>query len=958
MNVKFDVTGMSCAACQSHVQKAVEALDGASKVNVNLLANSMTVELDEGKLTPAQVCAAVSKAGYGASPVGQKSRPQDDAARKKEAQEKEQRWMRTRLTISIVFLIPLLYICMGHMVGAPLPGFLKGVENSMTYCLAQLLLLLPILYVNDKYFKNGFTTLFHRSPNMDSLVALGATASLVYSLYAIFMVGWGLGHGDMMLAEDYHMNHLYLESVGMILALVTVGKYLETRSKGKTGAALEKLMDLTPKTANVLRNGEEVTLPVEEVQVGDLIVVRPGQAIPVDGVVTEGTSSVDESALTGESIPVEKFPDDKVSAATINKNGTFTLKATRVGEDTTLSQIIRLVEDASASKAPIAKLADKVAGVFVPVVLCIALVTFIVWMLAAGDVTRALTAAVAVLVISCPCALGLATPVAIMVGTGKGAELGVLFKSAEALEALHTISAIVLDKTGTITEGKPQVTDLRPAPGVTQEELLNLAASLESASEHPLAEAIITEAKARNIPLCAVSDFHAIPGKGLSASIDGDHYLAGNLRLMGENSVTVSIGEAEALAEQGKTPLFFAENGKLLGIIAVADVAKPTSKEAIQAFQSMGIEVVMLTGDNKRTAEAVGRTLGVSRVIAEVLPQDKERVIADLQKDGKKVAMVGDGINDAPALTRADVGLAIGAGTDVAIESADVVLIRSDLLDAVTALELSRATIRNIKQDLFWAFCYNCIGIPLAAGVFYPLLSWQLSPIFAAAAMSLSSVSVVSNALRLRLFKPSHKTSVQENPSPAQAAPVTESAALAAPPTEPAQPAAGAPVSAETFTVLMHIEGMMCNHCTGRVEKALCALPGVVSAKADYKKGTAVVELSDTQLAHAHMPLNKAVLDAGYQVVSTALIDSENAEILTTGGMKPPKKVLTIQGMMCGHCKARVEKALLAVSGVTTVVVDLETGTASVTTSNDVTSEELSNAVTNAGYEVISIQEK
>ncbi len=855
MKTKFDVTGMSCAACQAHVQKAVEALDGADQVNVNLLSGSMTVELDPSKLTAAQVCQAVAQAGYGATPVGQKSRPQDDAARIKAAQEKERRWMRTRLTISIIFLIPLFYLCMGHMFGAPLPSILKGVENSMLYCLAQLLLVLPILYVNDKYFKNGFTTLFHRAPNMDSLIAVGATASLVYSLYAMFVVAWALGHGDMELAEEYHMNHLYLESVGMILTLVTVGKYLETRSKGQTGAAIEKLMDLAPKTACVLRDGVEVTLPVEEVQVGDLVVVRPGQAVPVDGQVVEGSSSVDESALTGESIPVEKFPGDKVSGATINKNGTFTLRATRVGEDTTLSQIIRLVEDASSSKAPIAKLADKVAGVFVPVVLCIALVTFIVWMILTGTVTRAISAGVAVLVISCPCALGLATPVAIMVGTGKGAELGVLFKSAEALETLHSVNAVVLDKTGTITQGKPQVTDLLPAQGVTQARLLTLAASLESASEHPLAEAIVTAAKEQRLALLSVEHFEAVPGKGLRAEIAGKKYSAGNLRLMEDSGVGVPPEAADQVAAQGKTPLFFAEETHLLGLIAVADVAKPTSREAIAAFQEMGIDVVMLTGDNRRTAEAIGRELGVTQVVAEVLPQEKERVISDLQKEGKKVAMVGDGINDAPALTRADVGLAIGAGTDVAIESADVVLIRSDLLDAVTAMELSRATIRNIKQDLFWAFCYNCIGIPLAAGVFYPLLGWQLNPIFGAAAMSLSSVSVVSNALRLRLFQPRHKA-----PESVQT------------PLESTEPMEGLSLSSESdekgansMTKTLVVEGMMCVHCQARVEKALAEVPGVTAAVVNLEAKTATVTADESVTDEA---LTAAVTNAGYEVTS------------------------------------------------------------------------------------------
>lgn len=852
MNVKFNVTGMSCAACQAHVEKAVAALDGASQVNVNLLANSMTVELDESKLSAAEVCQAVTKAGYGASPIIQngKKNADEEAQRKKQEQEKAEKWMKTRLTVSVAFLIPLFYLCMGHMFGAPLPSFLKGVENSMTYCLAQLLLVLPILYVNDKYFKVGFSTLFRRSPNMDSLVAVGAAASLLYSLYAMFMVSWGLGHGDFAMAEEYHMNHLYLESVGMILSLVTVGKYLEERSKGKTGEALEKLMDLAPKTANAVRDGVEVTLPIEEVVVGDLLIVRPGQAVPVDGVIIEGRTAIDESALTGESIPVEKQVGDKVSGATINKNGTFTLEATRVGEDTTLAQIIRLVEEASSSKAPIAKLADKVAGVFVPVVMGISLATFLVWLLCTGSFVQSLTAGVAVLVISCPCALGLATPVAIMVGTGKGAELGVLFKSAEALETLHTVSAIVLDKTGTITEGKPRVTDVLPVDDVTEDELLNLAASLESASEHPLAEAIVSEAKERAIPLCHVTHFTALSGRGLSANIEEDTYLAGNRRLMEENGISVNVADADRLAEQGKTPLYFAENGRFLGIIAVADVPKTTSRAAIDALKSMNIEVIMLTGDNRRTAEAVGRELGVSRVIAEVLPQDKERVISDLQAEGKTVAMVGDGINDAPALTRADVGLAIGAGTDVAIESADVVLIRSDLLDAVTAIKLSRATIRNIKQDLFWAFCYNCVGIPLAAGVFYPLLGWQMNPMFGAAAMSLSSVSVVSNALRLRFFKPSHP--VKPNIPPVTA-PVSE------PLPEPLK-------LVPELRVTLHIEGMMCSHCTATVEKALTALSGVVSAHADFNENTAVVECTRDALSDSGEAMKNAVTAKDYEV--------------------------------------------------------------------------------------------
>lgn len=933
MNVKFNVTGMSCAACQAHVQKAVEALDGAEKVNVNLLANSMSVELDENKLSTAQVCEAVSKAGYGASPVGQGSKKSADeqAKQKKQAQEKEEKWMKTRLTISVCCLIPLFYLCMGHMFGAPIPSFLKGVENSMSYCLAQFLLVLPILYVNDKYFKVGFTTLARRSPNMDSLVAVGAAASLLYSIYAMFMVGWGLGHGDLMMAEEYHMNHLYLESVGMILTLVTVGKYLETRSKGKTGEALEKLMDLAPKTANVLRNGQEVTLPIEEVLVGDLVLVRPGQAVPVDGVVMEGATYIDESALTGESIPVEKQPGDKVSGATINKNGTFTLQATRVGEDTTLAQIIRLVEDASASKAPIAKLADKVAGVFVPVVMTIALVTFVVWMLVTGSFVRSLTAGVAVLVISCPCALGLATPVAIMVGTGKGAELGVLFKSAEALETLHTVQTIVMDKTGTITEGRPRVTELLPAEGVSEERLLRLAASLEAPSEHPLAEAIVSAAKEVGLTLSEVREFQAQPGKGITAVIDNNHYFAGNLRLMEENGVSVSRSEADALAEEGKTPLYFAENGKLLGIIAVADVAKSTSKEAIDALKGMGIEVVMLTGDNKRTAEAVGRELGVTRVIAEVLPQDKERVVAELRQSGKTVAMVGDGINDAPALTRADVGLAIGAGTDVAIESAGVVLIRSDLLDAVTAIELSKATIRNIKQDLFWAFCYNCVGIPLAAGVFYPVLGWQLSPIFGAAAMSLSSVSVVSNALRLKLFQPSHRTEA------AKVASASLPAVEEAPQTEEPKPIPEA-------VVTISVEGMMCGHCTSTVEKVLTDLPGVVSAHADFQEGTALVECTRAALADGGKAMTDAITAKDYTVTGLRWEELPQPAAVTT--------VFTVEGMMCEHCKATVERVLQAIPGVFSAEVDLNAKTATVAALESVPKEAMVEAITKADYTV------
>ena len=836
----FQVTGMTCSACSAHVEKAVNKLEAVSKAEVSLMTNSMSVEYNADAISPQDIIHAVEQAGYGASlPQKDKAVPLPDP-NSQLAQELDA--MKRRLIWSFVFLIPLFYISMGHMLGAPLPSFLVGMENALAFGLTQLLLTLPILYINDTYYKVGFKTLWHRAPNMDSLIAVGSAAAVIYGIFAIYQIGHGLGHGDMEPVARYHMD-LYFESAGMILTLITLGKFLETRSKGKTSQAISRLMDLAPKTATVLRDSVETEVPVEEVEVGDLILVRPGASIPVDGVVTEGSSSVDESALTGESIPVEKGPGDKVVSASINKSGSFTFRATRVGDDTTLAQMIALVDEAASSKAPIAKLADKVAGVFVPVVMTIAAVTAIVWLIATGgDITRALTAGVAVLVISCPCALGLATPVAIMVGTGKGAENGILIKSAQALETLHSIQTIVLDKTGTVTQGKPRVTEIRPTEGITEEELLCVAASLEKPSEHPLAEAIVHEAEERSIPLVPAEGFKALHGRGVQADLQGSAFLAGNRAMMEENGVDLGahLAAADALAENGRTPLYFAQDGRLMGVIAVADTVKPTSAAAIAAFRDLGIDVVMLTGDNQRTADAIGRELGVSTVIAEVLPQDKERVIADLQAQGKKVAMVGDGINDAPALARADVGLAIGAGTDVAIESADIVLMKSDLMDAVTAVELSKATIRNVKQNLFWAFCYNSIGIPLAAGVFYPLLQWQLSPMFGAAAMSLSSVSVVSNALRLKLFKPKHT---------APAAPSTVST-----------PKQEKGVSQMEKKIM--IEGMMCQHCVAHVTKALTALPGE-TVTVDLAGKCAVVSGPATD-----EELKKAVEDAGYQVTS------------------------------------------------------------------------------------------
>ena len=839
MKQKFDVTGMTCSACSAHVEKAVCKLEGVRTVQVNLLSNSMQVEYDEGVLSAEGISSAVGQAGYAARPAG--AQKTAAAAVREDPMAGELDSMKRRMAASFCFLLPLFYISMGHMLGAPLPGFLLGRENAFAFAFVQLLLTLPILYINDKYFKVGFKTLFKGAPNMDTLIAVGSSAAVVYGIFAIFQIGFGLGHGDWAKVEKYHMD-LYFESAGMILTLITLGKFLETRSKGKTSEAITRLMDLAPKTARVLRDGQEIEVPVEEVQAGDLLVVRPGQSIPVDGVVVEGRSSVDESALTGESMPVDKAPGDKVATASLNKSGAFTMRAVHVGEDTTLAQMIRLVEEASSSKAPIAKLADQVAGVFVPAVMVIAAITAAAWLLIDGSVTEALTSGVAVLVISCPCALGLATPVAIMVGTGKGAEHGILIKSAEALETLHTIDTVVLDKTGTLTQGKPVVTDILPAPGVTEDRLLTMAASLEGSSEHPLAAAILE--KAQSLPRLAVTDFTAVHGRGVRAALDGELCLGGNLAMLREAGIDpLDLSQtADALAAQGKTALYFASEAQKqpLGLIAVADTPKPTSRDAVAAFRELGLDVVMLTGDNQRTAQAIGQELGVTQVLAEVLPQDKERKVFQLQQEGKRVAMIGDGINDAPALARADVGLAIGAGTDVALESADIVLMKSDLLDAAAAVELSRATIRNIKQNLFWAFFYNTLGIPLAAGVFVGLglLNWRLDPMFAAAAMSLSSVTVVSNALRLRFFKSKFQTE---------------------PKSEMQQ--GGTTVMNKT----MKIEGMMCTHCTGRVEKALAAIDGVDKVEMSLEGKSAALTLSkdvDNQV------LTGAVTEAGYEVVS------------------------------------------------------------------------------------------
>ena len=759
MEQRYDVTGMTCSACSAAVEKAVKKVPGVSRVNVSLMTNTMSVLLDEG-VQETEVIEAVKKAGYSAA-VHTK-RGDKTAVSAANPIEDELKEMKMRVIVSFIFLIPLLYVAMGEMMGMPMPSWLTGVENAITFAFLQMLLSLPIIYVNRKYYIVGFKALKLKAPNMDSLIAIGSAAAFIYGIYAIFRTGYGLGHGETHIVHQF-LHELYFESGATILALITLGKFLEARSKGKTSEAISKLMDLAPKTALLFRDGMEVEVPIDEVSIGDIVIVKPGNSIPVDGVILEGASSVDQSALTGESIPVEKNVGDKVIAATINKTGYFRFRAEKVGDDTTLAQIIQLVEDANATKAPIAKLADKISGVFVPAVIVISIVTFLVWYFLGYGFEFSLSLAITVLVISCPCALGLATPVAIMVGTGKGAQNGILVKSAEALETMHSINTVVLDKTGTITEGKPVVTDIITKGDIGDEELLLIAASIEKPSEHPLAEAIVEKAKEKSMTLKQVDKFNSVSGMGIAAFVDGLPYIAGNLALMKEEDIYVGAfqEDADRLASEGKTPLFFGNREKVLGIIAVADVVKKNSKQAIDLFKKMGIDVVMLTGDNKRTAEAIRSQLGIDKVIAEVLPQDKEREVRLIQESGHKVAMIGDGINDAPALSRADVGVAIGAGTDIAIESADIVLIKNDLLDAVTAVQLSRSTIKNIKENLFWAFFYNVLGIPLAAGVFYLSLGWKLTPMYAAAAMSLSSVFVVSNALRLKFFKPVHADAVK-----------------------------------------------------------------------------------------------------------------------------------------------------------------------------------------------------
>ncbi len=902
MKERYHVTGMTCSACSSHVEKAVGKLAGIEKASVNLLTETMEVSYDEGQLSMQEIVAAVEKAGYGAALMkggNGSSSKREKLARYSEEEgttagqqhtktgagskgrdaltekaKKEDRARKRRLGISICFLIVLMYVAMFHMFkdwfGLPIPDFVMnafhGNENAMNFALTQFLLVLPIIYLNRKFFSVGFKTLAHLSPNMDSLIALGAGAAVVYGVFAMYRISYGLGHGDMALVEQYS-HDLYFESAGTILTLITVGKYLEGRSKGKTSEAITKLMNLAPKTAILLtENGEEKEVPTEALQKGDIFLVKPGSLIPVDGTIVEGNSSVDEAAITGESVPVEKREGDKVVSATMNKAGFLKCRADRVGEDTTLSQIIKLVEEASASKAPIAQLADKVAGVFVPTVIGIALITLIVWLLAGAGAEFAISTAIAVLVISCPCALGLATPVAIMVGTGVGANHGILIKSGEALQQAKEIDTVVLDKTGTITEGKLKVMQAAVLEGsYSKAEILAMAAALESRSEHPLAEAVVIAAQenedSRKLTnTIKIENFKAVFGRGIEGRLFGERiaagrYILGNQAFLEEQGITLSKEALQNLydmADGGQTPLLLADENKLLGIIGVADTLKESSALAVNAWRSMGVDVIMLTGDNRRTAEAVRRKLNLSEVVAEVLPQDKEKKVSELKKKGRRVAMIGDGINDAPALAAADVGLAIGAGTDVAIESADIILMKSDLRDAVTAMRLSKAVIRNIKQNLFWAFFYNCIGIPLAAGLWYPVFGVRLNPMFGAAAMSLSSIFVVGNALRLRGFKSGFgkKDINVENEKEGREKMVNTETGKG---------------MEKTMEKVMTIEGMMCGHCTGRVQKVLEGIEGVAEVTMSLEEKTAAVKLAADV---ADDVLTAAVTEAGYEVIN------------------------------------------------------------------------------------------
>jgi len=832
MKENFQVSGMTCAACVSHVEKSVQSVQGVSSVSVNLFSGRMVAEYD-ASVTPQMIIAAVEKGGYGAKLASEKETAKGSVREDAKAlQKKEQEDLRHRLIVSAVFLILLMYISMGSMHGLPQPSFLSGTENAMAFAFTQFLLVLPIIWKGLPFYRNGFRALWNRAPSMDSLIAVGSAASMIYGIYAIYAISHGFASSDMELVHQYHMD-LYFEGAGMILTLVTLGKLLESRSKGRTGEAVERLLDLAPKTTHVERGGEELEILTEEVLVGDVVVIRPGESIPVDGICIYGNAALDESAVTGESIPVEKNPGDTLIAGTINKTGFIKMEARKVGENTTLAEIARLVEEAGASKAPIAHLADKIAGVFVPVVMLIALITAAVWLILGQDFSFALSRSIGVLVISCPCALGLATPVAIMVGTGVGAQHGILCKTAAALQRASEIDTVLLDKTGTLTTGTPVVDRV-----ICEDEnaLLMVAASLEHASEHPLAEAICSYAEQKNIPLLPADSFRTIPGQGVSAVLAEKACYAGNERMLAQQGVENRYAdEARALADEGRTVLYIVSEQQLLGLIAVYDPLKESSSEAVRNLRQMGIKVMMITGDNSRTADAIGRKLELDGVFAQVMPTDKERKVAELQAKGSTVMMVGDGINDAPALSRADVGMAIGAGTDIAIESADIVLMKSDLADAITAIRLSARVVQNIRQNLFWAFFYNCIGIPVAAGVLYAPFNIVLSPMIAAAAMSMSSVFVVTNALRLRFFDKNKSVRIRHKKRK----------------------------EVKTMEKTLIVDGMMCMHCSGRVEKALNAIEGV-SCQVDLENKKAVCQLSKAVDASV---LVKAVEDAGYTVL-------------------------------------------------------------------------------------------
>ena len=911
MEKKFDVRGMTCSACVANVTKAVEKLDGVSNANVNLMTNSMKVNFDENKINDEEIIRAVEKIGYGASPAGEKTKSEDKPV------DDRERALKNRLISSSIFMLILMYIAMGHMVHLPTPSVFHGREGAVIFAFSQFLLALPVVYINRDFYISGFKGLKNRAPNMDSLVAIGSLAALVYGIFAIYMMAYGFGQGDMELVDAYRHN-LYFESSAMILTLITVGKYLEEKSKNKTRSSLAKLMDLAPKMATVIEDGKEVVKNIEDVRVGDILLVRPGESVAVDGKVIEGASSLDESAVTGESIPVQKSVGDRVISASINTTGSFKFQAEKVGEDTTISQIIKLVDEANQSKAPIAKLADEIAGVFVPAVLLIAAATFGIWMALGYGFENALNFAISVLVISCPCALGLATPVSIMVATGKSADFGLLFKNAEVLENLHKIDVIVMDKTGTITEGKPILTDI--VTDLDQAEFLKIAGSLEKNSQHPLASAILNYAEEKNIGLEEITNFNSVSGRGLNGEVAGNKYLAGNLEYMLEEKIDLRgfKAKAEELSGEGKTSMYFANENEVMGIISVKDLPKKSSRDAIKLLRGMGKKIIMLTGDNEKTAEAIAEEIGVDETLAGLLPQDKNKEIDKIQKSGKKVLMIGDGINDAPSLAKADIGMAIGHGTDVAIESSDVVLMRSDLLDVVSALELSKATIKNIKENLFWAFFYNTIGIPLAAGLLFPAFGIKLSPMFAAFAMSMSSVFVVNNALRLRRFKPRGvKRSLEESNFSSKKENVDKQKDLE---------------KSEKITRI-EVEGMMCGHCEKRVADALEKTGKAKNIVASHENSS--VEFIDQGLSSEE--IKNAIEDAGYKIIKNKGEDSM-------------EKILNVEGMSCNHCVASVRKALEGLDGVREADVSLDDKKVRVELDKDLADEALVKAVEDAGY--------